>query len=190
MAESTRAAQPARDDAPAVRQPTVRDYLLVALPLCCFGVALYVGVVHVPRAAPAPEALLGPVFALAALVGLVWLLMVGFRNYAILRDIASAAYYVDYQRSTPPDWVERPARTFNNLMQLPSMFWCVCALMMITGRVDGAQLFLAWVFVAARVLHALVYMIWNHVPTRFGVWIAASITLAVIWVRFGLQSWP
>jgi hypothetical protein len=189
MADSTTAAMPAPHRAAALPQPTLREYWVVTGLLACFGVALYVGVVHVPRPAPAPEALLGPIFALAALVGLVWLLMGGFRNYAILRDIASATYYATYQNSAPPDWVERPARTFNNLMQVPNLFWCVCALMMITGRVDGAQLFLAWVFVTARVTHALVYMIWNYLPARFCIWTAATITLAVIWVRFAMQSW-
>jgi hypothetical protein len=184
MAECTTAAQ----HAPSVPQPTLRNYAAVSAALACFGVALYAGI-HATWALPPPDALLGPIFVLAGLVGVVWVLMVSFRNYAILRNIASATYYAAYQRAAPPDWVERPARTFNNLMQIPTLFWCVCALMMITRRLDGAQLFLAWVFVAARVMHALVYMIWNYLPARFGIWTAGTITLVVLWVRFALQSW-
>jgi hypothetical protein len=189
MADSTSAAEPAPRQASAVPQPTLANYAAVTGLLACFGVALYVGVARAAASVRAPEALLGPIFALAALVGLVWLLMVSIRNYAVLRNIADATYYAAYQHSTPPDWVERPARTFNNLMQIPTMFWLVCVLMMITSRVDGAQLLLAWVFVSARALHALVYMIWNYLPARFGIWTAGTITLVVIWVRFAMHSW-
>jgi hypothetical protein len=190
MADSTSAAEPAPRQASAEPQPTLGNYAAVTGLLACFGVALYAGVARIGSSPRAAQALLGPIFALAALVGLVWLLMLSFRNYAILRNIASATYYAAYQHATPPDWVERPARTFNNLMQIPTMFWLVCVLMMITSRVDAAQLLLAWVFVSARALHALVYMIWNYLPARFGIWTAGTITLVVIWVRFALQSWP
>jgi hypothetical protein len=74
-------------------------------------------------------------------------------------------------------------------MQLPTLFWCVCTLMMITERLDAAQLLLAWVFVSLRALHAIIYMVWNYVPARFTSWVAGAIALAVMWVRFGMQSW-
>jgi hypothetical protein len=131
---------------------------------------------------------LGPIFASAALVGAMVLLMVAFRNYAILRGNAEASYFARYASDVPPDWVERPTRTFNNLMQIPNLFWCVCILMMVTQTLDAAQVVLAWIFVFTRVLHAIIYTGWNYLPARFGTWMAGVITLSVLWIRFAIQA--
>jgi hypothetical protein len=107
-----------------------------------------------------------------------------FRNGAIIRGYISGAYYADYRSDVPPDWIERPARTFNNLMQVPTLFYVVCLALMVTERVDRAALCLAWIFVTQRAIHALVYMAWNYVPLRFAMWVASWMTLTVMWWRF------
>ncbi len=139
--------------------------------------------------APQPQALIGPLVGLVGLTAVVCLAMVLLRNYAILTDLASATYYADYKSNVPAEWIERPARTFNNLMQVPILFYLVCVLMLLTQRVDRAQLALAWAFVGARVVHALVYIVLNYVPARFGCWVASCIALGAIWTRFALQTW-
>ena len=170
--------------------PSLKTYAIVVTALSGFGVALELMIRLAPRAELRPEALLGPIFLLASLLAVTWLLMAGFRNYAILRGIARGRYYVDYKSDHPPDWVERPARTFNNLMQAPTLFFVVCALMMITRELDSAQLWLAWMFAATRIVHAIIYVGWNHVPSRFGSWMCGMITLIAIWTRFAIQSCP
>jgi hypothetical protein len=156
------------------------------------GLSLYAGVISyltlTSSGAPVhADTLLGPILALALLIALVWIVMGVFRNYAILKGIITGNYYRRFDVDAPPDWVERPARTFNNLMQVPQLFYLVCVLMLITQRVDAAQLALAWAFVTMRWLHAIVYMGWNHLPTRFGAFMASFITLITLYVRFALQ---
>jgi len=70
------------------------------------------------------------------------------------------------------------------------LFYVVCALAISLEHVDQSQVNLAWLFVAARSIHALIYISWNHVPYRFTAWMAGCITLAVLWFRFGAQAWP
>jgi hypothetical protein len=150
--------------------------------------------VYISRMADAPaprsQAILGPVFALVALVACVWLIMVVVRNLATLRGLSSPQYYLTYNSDVPADWIERPARTFNNLMQIPTLFYLVCTLMLITQKLDRAQLAYAWLFVVVRVVHAVVYISWNPLPYRFATWIMGCITLWVLWTRFALQAWP
>jgi hypothetical protein len=140
--------------------------------------------------APRPGLVLGPVIAMVIVVALVWLLMVVQRNLATLRGQAPASYYLTYSGQAPADWIERPARTFNNLMQLPTLFYVVCILMLVTQHVDRAQLAYAWLFVALRALHSVVYILWNPLPYRFVTWLMGAATLFVIWTRFALQAWP
>jgi hypothetical protein len=143
-----------------------------------------------PRADAPPQQLLGPIFGLVGLIAAVWLCMLVVRNYAVIRRIGSSDYYVAYKAAdAPPDWIERPGRTYNNLMQLPILFWLVCLLMMVTNTLDGAQVAVAWLFVATRWLHALIYIVWNYLPARFGSFLAGAMALAVLWVRFAQQTW-
>jgi hypothetical protein len=163
--------------------PTLRDYAIVSTLL-----ALYAGALALLARDTSPlgkESLVAPMGALVALTALVWLMMVMFRNYAALSQRASSDYYRFYDsKLLPEDWIERPARAFNNLMQLPTLFYVVCLAMMLTGRVDEGQRALAWTFVATRTLHALVYIGWNPLAYRFASWVAASICLFTLWARF------
>jgi len=186
MSQST--ASPPATDTPV--RVTWADYGRVSVLLGAFGLLLAYLSRLAAEPAPAAEQILKPVFALVALVACVWLLMAVVRNVATMRGLASPQYYLSYGANAPADWIERPARTFNNLMQMPTLFYAVCALMLVTRQLDRAQLAYAWLFVGLRVMHAVIYIGWNPLPYRFAVWVMGCITLFVLWTRFALAVWP
>jgi hypothetical protein len=75
-----------------------------------------------------------------------------------------------------------------NLLELPLLFYVACLLMLVTGKFDGAQIALAWVFVLTRGIHAIIHIGFNHVPLRFAAFFAGSVTLGVLWIRFAAQN--
>jgi hypothetical protein len=162
----------------------VGDYLWVGGALGLFCAGLHYATQTESGPTPAADSIIAPMATLAALTGAVWLLMILVRNLTILRGTTDVAYYRDYQTHPPLEWVERPARTFQNLLQAPILFYVVCLAILATHRIDAAQLRLAWIYVAVRTLHALIYIGWNYVPYRFAAWLASCITLAVMWFRF------
>lgn len=181
MADATTLRAPT-PSAAGMKRPGLREYAALTTFLALYGVGL--GVATGARDHLGREALIAPMGGMAAITFLVWLLMLAFRNGAIIRGNITGAYYVDYRSDVPPDWIERPARTFNNLMQVPSLFYVACLALMVTERVDQTALRLAWMFVATRAAHAFVYIVWNYVPLRFATWVASSMALTVIWWRF------
>ena len=162
-------------------------YARVVLSILAF-LPLLVFVIEKPplSVAATPEAreLIQPIVALFGLTALVWVLMFAYRNVAVVRRVASLRYYETYNSDMPPEWVERPARTFMNLLEVPLLFYVVCVLMLQTGRWDSVQLSLAWLFVALRYVHAIVYIAINDVPLRFATYAMGCITVTVIWWRF------
>jgi hypothetical protein len=166
------------------------DYVRAGAVQLLFGIGLALTVRESSEQPVVVERLLPPMAALAGLTAIVWLIMVVFRNYAILRGISQASHYADYRSEAPPDWVERPARTFDNLFQTPLLFYVVMLLGISLRQVDQAQINLAWIYVFVRAVHAIIYIGWNHLPARFSAWIASCITLLVLWVRFAGQAWP
>jgi hypothetical protein len=160
-----------------------RAYLVVTLALSAFFALLAFCVL---RAAPGqidPRALLPAVFAMVSLTAAVWLAMLLARNVSVALGKASVRYYRNYRDEAPPEWIERPARAFMNLLEVPVLFYVACLLMMTMRTCDAAQLALAWIFVATRVAHTVLYIGWNHVPTRFAAYVTGCVTLGVIWTR-------
>jgi hypothetical protein len=171
-------------------RPSVTTYAVVSGALTGVGIVCWLITAQHAGVAADARAVIAPMASLVALTGVVWLAMVLVRNLTVMRGITSARYFIDYASAKPADWVERPARTFNNLLQLPMLFYVVCLAILITHECDRAQLLLAWLFVALRVVHGTIYIGWNHVPTRFAAWASGSIALGVLWWRFAAQSWP
>lgn len=153
--------------------------------------ALLVAVVHQPPPLLPVDAdsLLRPVVVLVATTFVVLVLTAVVRNVAVIRGTASLRYYQSYAADGPEEWIERPARTYMNLLELPVLFYAAVALMVATHRFDHVQVSLAWVFVATRIVHAAVYVALNRVPYRFAAFVSGVITLGVLWVRFGEQVW-
>jgi hypothetical protein len=162
-------------------------YLVIGAILAVFA-AVLVAVVRTTPAQAAPADLIRPVVALVALTAVVVLMMGVYRNVALIRGAVPARYFRGFTADPPAEWVERPARAYMNLLELPVLFYVVCLLMLTTGRFDSVQVSLAWVFVAARCAHAFIHIAFNHVPTRFTAFVAGVVTLAVIWTRFAEQN--
>lgn len=169
-------------------RPPVSVYVVHTVLLAAFAGVL-AAIVYagwwVPEGAVAPRALVAPITALAGLTAIVWVMMFAYRNVSVARGIANIDYYKLYGGScTPPEWVERPARTFANLLEAPVLFYLVCVLMIVTGDFDPIQLTLAWVYVGARAVHAVVYIATNYVPTRMVIYVGSCVVLIVMWARF------
>jgi hypothetical protein len=167
-------------------------YLLIGALFAAFVAVLVAVVWSTPAPIAQRAALIRPVVALVILTALVFVLMVVYRNLALIRGAASLRYFQTATVDQPAEKVERPARAYANLLELPVLFYAVCLLMLTTGTFDSAQVSLAWVFVAARYAHALIHIGFNYVPLRFTAFLAGAVTLAVIWTRFALQNlnWP
>lgn len=173
--------------APPAR-PTLTNYIVVYAVLIG-SVGLVVALTRQPADTATPQALVRPMFALMGLTACVWIAMAVVRNLMVSLGKASMRYYHRYAEEAPPEWIERPGRTFNNLMQVPPMFYAVCLIAMTLDQVDGVQVQLAWLFVALRVVHALIMLLWNYVPYRFAAYNSANIALAALAFQVARRCW-
>lgn len=168
-------------------RPSLKDYVVVVA-IVSAGVALLVTALQRTGLPAAPRELLKPVIAMFALTAVVWSSMLLWRNIAVFLRRASIRYYQDYRSDPPDEWIERPARAFNNLMQLPTLFYVIAILMMITPWADRAQIDLAWMFIGVRAAHAANYIAFNYLPFRFAFYSISCVALAVMWARFAINA--
>lgn len=89
-----------------------------------------------------------------------------------------------------PNWPVRATQisnAFHHQLELPILFYALAAFLMITSQVDTVFVALAWVFVAIRLVHAVIHTTSNRQPYRFYTYAAGSVVLAVMWVAFALR---
>src|SRR6266571_2123406 len=96
-------------------------YLVVGVILAAFVAVLVAVVRTTPASAHIVQgaALIQPVVALVVLTAIVGVMMVVYRNVALIRGAATARYFQTFTADQPAEWVERPTRTYMNLLELP-----------------------------------------------------------------------
>ena len=121
-----------------------------------------------------------PVFVQVALTFVLLIRMGAMRTAAIrrgavkIRDIALG-------QSAWPEEETKAARSFHNQLETPLLFYAWAAFTLIAHTMDWLGLSLAWAFVAARIVHALVHNTSNYVPHRFGIFLACLAILIAMW---------
>jgi len=86
-----------------------------------------------------------------------------------------------------------PARTkqignaYSNQFEVPSLFFVLVTLAIVTRKADLAFVILEWVFVLSRIAHAVVHTTSNHVPTRGRLFVVGVTILLVMWIIFAIR---
>lgn len=133
------------------------------------------------------ETILFPVFALAALTFFVALWMARLRFAAVKKGDLDARYYRLNRGAEPPDYLVKVSRNFDNLLQIPVLFYVGALVLYAAKRVDVAYVALAWLYVGTRFAHTYIHTTYNDVRHRMIPFLFGGVVLMAIWVRLFLQ---
>ncbi len=130
----------------------------------------------------ASQAILQPLFALVAWSLVIWAWMYATRIPAI----AAMKLRLDPQAPRGEQMASLPARVrwkadnYNHLMEQPTIFYAIVLGLALLGLGEGVNLLLAWVYVALRIVHSLVQVLFNRIELRFLLFVLSNIPL--IWL--------
>jgi hypothetical protein len=131
--------------------------------------------------------MIGPVVALVAwtLVMMVWMYVLRFpamrrKGISLKGRIGSKSGALD---GVVEDQVQWKAHNYNHLMEQPTLFYAVALSLAVMGVEEGPAPWLAWAYVAFRIVHSLVQATVNVVLYRFYLFVAASLALAGLTVQ-------
>jgi len=127
------------------------------------------------------KAILLPVFIQVALT-FVLLLLTGSSRVRVIRSGEVRIKDIALGQQAWPLRVTQLGNAFNNQFQLPLLLYTAVIIAIVTRQADIIMVALTWVFVAARLVHALIHTNSNHVPTRFNVFLAGSLVLMAMWI--------
>lgn len=130
-----------------------------------------------------------PTLILLPMLAVVALTFVAFVRMAVARGAAAKAVSADYYRAhigePEPEAARAAARHWDNLFELPTLFYAACITAFTIGAVGWWTLVFAWGFVAARVVQSLVHMTYNT-PAHRGIAFVLGVLFALaLWINLG-----
>ena len=122
---------------------------------------------------------------LTFVVGLVaaWARFVGVRSGEV-----KYKYFKLMQGQEVPERVTVTTRCFNNMFEVPVLFYVACALYISLGVEGLPGLVFAWLFVALRYAQAFVHLTTNHFLHRMLAFWTSFICTLLLWIILVLQQ--
>lgn len=135
--------------------------------------------------------ILWPVWALIVFTLLIYIRLVIMRSKVVsAREVDTGKVVHDGEAYPHP--IRRVAHNLRNQFESPVLFYVLAFALWGLGAVSMISLTLAWLYVAARGLHAIIHQQTDRLPTRFYVFlisyaalIGLSIELARALIRIG-----
>jgi hypothetical protein len=132
--------------------------------------------------------ILMPTIALVAVTFVVWCWMYFTRLRFIRQNrIEPNSLATREQGSARLGPVAGPSDNFQNLLEMPVLFYVLTILLLDTGHASSGFVSAAWAFVGLRTLHSAIHCTYNDVTHRFTVYALSSLVLWGMWGAFALK---
>ncbi|MBX9926709.1 MAG: MAPEG family protein [Hyphomicrobiaceae bacterium] len=133
------------------------------------------------------HALFWPAFAQVLLTFVVMVAMGRRRAQSLARRKLNLD---DVAMNRSDDWDEeatKAANNYKNQFEIPVLFFAGVAVALALKQSDAVLVGLAWVFVLARVAHAVVHLTFNKVMARGTVWLISVIAVMAMWIVMAVR---
>jgi len=94
----------------------------------------------------------------------------------------NAKYYKTYQGEGEPADVAVKSRHYNNLLEMPILFYLWAVIVFVTGSTDTVMMTYAWLYVGLRGLHGFIHLGSNKILYRMRVFALSWLTLLIAWL--------
>lgn len=131
--------------------------------------------------------ILYPVVGMAFLTLYVGVRMLVLRVRAVRKDGLNPAYFLLNRGGKPPEYLTRVTQHYDNLFELPVLFYVVVAFIFVMDKTDHVYIVLAWLYFMTRILHAMIHTTYNNLSHRRNAFLASTLVLYAIWGRLFIQ---
>lgn len=123
-----------------------------------------------------------PMFAMVLLTFIVGFIAVKARFASVRRGEVNPKYFKLMQGFDASEVVVKTTRSFNNMFEIPVLFYVVCTLYISLGIKSTPALVLAYSFVFSRCIHAYIHLTYNHIIHRMSAFWAGCLCVLSLWV--------
>lgn len=126
-----------------------------------------------------------PVLVVAALTFVAFLRM-GAGRAAAMKTGLDPKFYRAHQGGQEPEATAAAVRHYNNLFELPTLFYAACITAFVLGAVGMWTLIFAWGYVAFRLIQSAVHMTYNNPAHRGGAFMVGVLFVVALWINVGM----
>ncbi len=130
--------------------------------------------------------LIYPMFAMIVLTMIVGLITAYTRIKSAKTGLVDPRYFYLISGYEIPRKIEQLGKNFDNLFQVPMLFYAVGILAITLQLSNGFLLLMAWLFVALRCVHSFIHMTYNHPMHRFVPFLLSFFCVFSMWVNLVL----
>jgi hypothetical protein len=119
-------------------------------------------------------------------VGLTFVLLfsAGITRVRLVRQGVVKAADVALRQANWPEKATQLINAYQNQLELPVLFYLLMVAAFFSGHMTMTLAVLSWLFVGARLLHALVHVTTNDMRRRFFLFLAGALILLAMWLVF------
>jgi hypothetical protein len=128
-----------------------------------------------------------PTFAHVLLTIAVMIVM-GVRRSASMREKGHTFKDIALGQDVWSEAATKAARNYANQFEMPVLFHAACAMALAAKAVDSTFVYLAWAFIAARVVHTVIHLGNNSVSQRAAAFVASAIVVLAMWIVLVLRA--
>ena len=131
-----------------------------------------------------------PMYYMVLLTASVFLLstLIRFKNVLVDKSHTGSELMKIPLPASAAQITKQADRNLINLFEFPILFYAICVVLYVTGKVDAYFVVLAYWFVGLRVAHSLYHIFINgfigDMPLRALLWLPSWIIVIWMWVRF------
>ena len=131
-----------------------------------------------------------PMYYMVLLTASVFLLstLIRFKNVLVDKSHTGSELMKIPLPASAAQITKQADRNLINLFEFPILFYAICVVLYVTGKVDTYFVVLAYWFVGLRVAHSLYHIFINgfigDLPLRALIWLPSWLIVIWMWVRF------
>jgi hypothetical protein len=132
------------------------------------------------------QAVLLPLFVQVILT----FVLFGWMAYHRVTSIRSGIVHPRDVALRQPNWPPRVLQIANaahNQLEIPTLFYVLTILAIVTRKADIVFVVLAWIFVLSRLWHAYIHVTHNRLSARGGVFGIGLFVLMIMWLIFMIR---
>ena len=124
-----------------------------------------------------------PMFMMILLTFIIGLVTMKIRIENVKSGAVSTKYFKLMEGQEVTEIITKTTRCFNNMFEVPMLFYVGCLLYASLGYESAVGIFFAWVFVAMRYVQAFVHLTYNHLIHRMLSFWLAFLSVMVLWLN-------
>lgn len=128
-----------------------------------------------------------PMFMMILLTFIVGLVTMKHRIASVKNGSVNPTYFKLMEGQEVPEIITKTSRCFNNMFEVPLLFYVGCLLYISFGFESSIGLLFAWLFVVMRYVQAYVHLTYNHLIHRMLSFWVAFLSAMGLWLNLFYQ---